>query len=88
MLVFLLIEVYMFSAFPYYGLANKITLNVDSKFHDFYFGLEARKPALRGFANIKGADLPAPSGSLISAFVIHFLGKIIYKLATSETTTF
>ena len=34
--VCLLVEVDMFSAFPYYGLANKITLNFDSKFHDPY----------------------------------------------------
>ena len=26
----------MFSVFPYYGLANKVTLNFDSKFHDSY----------------------------------------------------
>ena len=29
-------EVDMFSAFPYYGLANKLTLNFDSKFHDYF----------------------------------------------------
>ena len=88
MLVCLLIEVYMFSALPYYGLANKITLNVDSKFHDFYLGLETRKRTLRGFANKKGADQPAPSGSLISASVIRFWGKNIYKLASSEITIY
>ena len=36
MLVCLLVEVDMFSAFPCYGLAIKITLNFDSKFHDSY----------------------------------------------------
>ena len=36
MQVCLLVEVDMFSAFPSYGLANKITLNVDSKSHDSY----------------------------------------------------
>ena len=35
-LVCLSIEVDMFSAFPYYVLANKITLNFDSKFRDSY----------------------------------------------------
>ena len=36
MLVCLLVKVDMFSAFPCYGLANKITLNFDSKIHDYY----------------------------------------------------
>ena len=36
MLVCLSVEVDMFSAFPYYVLANKITINFDSKFHDSY----------------------------------------------------
>ena len=36
MLVCLLVEVEMLSAFPCYGLANIITLNFDSKFRDFY----------------------------------------------------
>ena len=36
MLVCLLDEVDMYGAFPYYGLTNKIPLNFDSKFHDFY----------------------------------------------------
>ena len=36
MLEFLLVEVDIFSVFPYYGLANKITLNFDSKFNDSY----------------------------------------------------
>ena len=36
MRVCLLVEVDMVSAFPYYELANKITLNFDSKFHDSY----------------------------------------------------
>ena len=36
MLVCLLVEVEMFSDFPCYGLANKITLYFGSKFHDFY----------------------------------------------------
>ena len=36
MLVCLYLEVKMFIAFPCYGLANEITLNFDSKFHDSY----------------------------------------------------
>ena len=35
MIVCLLVED-MFSIFPYYGLANKITLNFNSKLHDSY----------------------------------------------------
>ena len=42
------------------------------------------KTCLRGFANNKGADQPAHSPSLISAFVIHLLESIISKFATSE----
>ena len=36
MLVCLLVEVDMFSVFPYYGLAKKKTLIFDIKFHDSY----------------------------------------------------
>ena len=36
MLVCLLVEVDMFSVFPFYGLENKIILNFDSKFYDSY----------------------------------------------------
>ena len=35
-LICLLVEVDMFVVFHYYGLANKITLNFDSKFHNSY----------------------------------------------------
>ena len=41
-----------------------------------------------GFANNTGADQPAHSGSLISAFVIHFLESIICKLAAGEISIF
>ena len=37
-----------------------------------------------GFVNNKDADQPAHLCSLISAFVIHLLESIIFKLATSE----
>ena len=43
---------------------------------------------LRGFANNKGADQPAHTRSLISAFVIRFLESTIYDLATSEFSIF
>ena len=42
------------------------------------------KTCLRGFANNIGADQPAHSRSLISAFVIRFMESIIRKLASSE----
>ena len=41
-----------------------------------------------GFATNKGADQPAHSRSLISAFVIRLLENIIYKLATREISIF
>ena len=37
-----------------------------------------------GFGNNKGADQPAHPRRLISAFVIHLLESIIFKLASSE----
>ena len=42
-------------------------------------GLNVRKPVFKGFANNKGADQP-----LISAFVIHFMESIIFRIATNE----
>ena len=41
-----------------------------------------------GFANNTGADQSALPRRLISAFVIHFLESIIYRLATSEISIF
>ena len=46
-------------------------------------GLDARKPA-----NNTGADQPAHSCSLISAFVVHVLESTISKLPTSEISFF
>ena len=43
---------------------------------------------LWGLANNKGADQPAHPRSLISAFVIHFLERVIYKHAIDEIATF
>ena len=51
------------------------------------FGLRRDKSCLQGFANNKGADQPAHPCSLISAFVIRVLERIIYKHAIGETTT-
>ena len=57
-----------------------------STYHNM--GLDARKPVFRGLGNNTDADQPAHPCSLISAFVIHFLERIIYKLATGEITIF
>ena len=47
-------------------------------------GPRREKTCLWWFANNTGADQPAHSRSLISAFVIHLLESILSKLATSE----
>ena len=52
------------------------------------YGPRREKPCLPWFANNKGPDQPAHPHSLISAFVIRLLESIIYRLATSETSTF
>ena len=52
------------------------------------FGPQREKTCPRGFANNTGADQPAHPHSLISAFVICFLTRIIYKLATDEISIF
>ena len=51
-------------------------------------GLRREKICLRGVANNKGADQPAHTRSLISAFAIRLLESIISKLATSEFSIF
>ena len=56
-------------------------------------GLDARKPVFvggggGGVANNTGADQPAHTRSLISAFVIRVLESIICKLATGEISVF
>ena len=52
------------------------------------FGPRREKILLRGFANNKGADLPAHPRSLISAFVIRLLESVISKLVTSKIAFF
>ena len=51
-------------------------------------GLDAKKTCLRGFANNTGADQPAHPRSLISAFVIRFVERIVCKFATGEVSFF
>ena len=51
-------------------------------------GPRREKTCLRGCVNNKGADQPAHPRSLISAFVIRFLKRIICKLATGEISIF
>ena len=46
------------------------------------------KTSFRGLANNKGADQPAHSRSLISAYVTRFLGSTIFRLATGEISFF
>ena len=52
------------------------------------FGPRREKPVFGGFANSKGADQPAHTLRLISAFVIHILESLISKLATNEISFF
>ena len=47
-------------------------------------GLDARKPVFGVLLNNTGADQPAHLHTLISAFVFHYLGSIICKLAAGE----
>ena len=51
-------------------------------------GPRREKTCLRGFANNLGADQPAHPRSLISAFVVRFLGSIICQLAAGEIPIF
>ena len=53
-----------------------------------HIGPQREKICLRGFANNTGADQPAHTRSLISAFVIRFLQSTICKLATDEISIF
>ena len=61
---------------------------VEDKTKQFLNGPRREKSCLRDFANNTGADRPAHSRRLISAFVIRFLERIISKLATSEISIF
>ena len=50
------------------------------------YGLRREKPLFlsSGFANRKGADQPAHTRNLVSAFVIRLFESIVSKLATIE----
>ena len=52
------------------------------------FGPRREKTCLRGFANNTCADQPLHPRSLISAFVIRFMGNFICKHATGEIPIF
>ena len=58
------------------------------KFITITNGPRHEKTCLRGFANNTGADQPAHSRSLISAFVIRFHESTICRLATDEISIF
>ena len=51
-------------------------------------GPRREKTCLRRFANNNGSDQPAHRRSLISAFVIRFLERIITRLATGKISSF
>ena len=53
-----------------------------------HMGLDARKPVFRGFANNTGADQPAHTHSLISAFGIRLLESSISRLAMGGISIF
>ena len=56
----------------------------------FYLGLDAKKNCLLGFANNTGADQPAHTRSLISAFVVlsYLTENLMFRLSTSEISLF
>ena len=51
-------------------------------------GPQCEKTCLWGFAHNKWADQPAHPTSLISIFVIHFLERMVFKLAIGEFSIF
>ena len=69
-------------------LSNYDAIMMFTRFeHILYYiinGPPPEKTCLRRFANNKGADRPLDLRSLISAFVIHLLKRVIFRLATSE----
>ena len=62
------------------------TLMIDS--YNLSFGPRREKTCPRRFANNTGTSQPAHPRSLISAFVIPFLERIICKRATGEISVF
>ena len=73
---------------PLLGLKGLLILRDQASGHaftqTFVIGPRCEKTYLRGFANNTGADQPAHPRSLISAFVIRLLERIICKLAAGE----
>ena len=55
---------------------------------EFIYGPRQEKTCLWWFVNNKGAGWSAHPHSLISAFVIHVLESIIYRLAMSKISMF
>ena len=55
---------------------------------DVRMGLDARKPDFGGFANNKGADQPAHTHSLISAFIVGLTKSIMSRHSSSEISMF
>ena len=62
--------------------------HIDGKHTSWLNWALARENLSSVFVNNKGKDLPAHPRSLISAFVIRVLERIISKLATSEISMF
>ena len=58
------------------------------KARSFIFGPQCEKTCLQGFVNNKGIDQTVQTHSLVSAFVIRLLERIIPRLARSELSIF
>ena len=68
---------------------NQVTgVGKSARYYNAKIGPRREKTCLRGFANNTVADQPAHPRSLISAFVIRFLERIICKLTTGEISMF
>ena len=59
-------------AFFKFLFSKHLTCEIKIQHHASLFGPRREKTCLRGFANNTGADQPAHTRSLISAFVIRF----------------
>ena len=69
------------------GSSQSILDRVYGRLHGS-FGPRREKACLRRFANNKAAYQPAHPRSLISAFVIRLLERIISRLATGDISSF
>ena len=77
------VEIRIFFFFIFYNLYE-----VNLAYTRNYMSLDARKPVFGGFANNKGVDQPAHTGSLISAFVVRLMESIMSRHSTSEISMF